>query len=94
LLTTNEHCKYAADFIKEWKFDIDDFPEVKERLMKKSTRYYIGRAFKKPGTDGYMSLDRIEELLMPSKPMLGYIVDDLVHKGYNLNAAKGIYLRH
>jgi hypothetical protein len=45
LLTTNEHCKYAADFIKEWKFDIDDFPEVKERLMKKSTRYYIGRAF-------------------------------------------------
>ena len=82
MLTTNENCKYAAEFIKDWKFDINDYPEVKERLMKKSMRYYVGRHFhSKPGSDDYMSLDRIEELLMPSKPMLGYMIDDIVHKG-------------
>jgi hypothetical protein len=95
LLTTNELCKYAAEFIKEWKFDINDYPEVKERLMKKSMRYYVSRHFSgKPGSEDYMTLDRIEELLMPSKPMLGYMVDDLVYKGESLNIAKGIYLRN
>lgn len=95
LLTTNENCKFAAEFIKEWKFNIEDFPEVKERLMKKSMKYYISRHFQvKPGQEDYMTLDRIEELLMASKPMLGYMVDDLVNKDNNLNRAKGICLRH
>jgi hypothetical protein len=94
MLTTNENVKYAADYIKDWKFDINDYPEVKERLMKKSMRYYMGRHFySKPGSDDYMTLYKIEELLMPSKPMLGYFVDDLVHK-QKLNEAKGIVLRN
>lgn len=36
--------------IKEFRFDINDFPEVKERIMKSSMRYYLGRfLYKKPG---------------------------------------------
>jgi hypothetical protein len=45
MLCRNNTAKYAADYIKEWKLDIDDFPEIKERLMKNSMRYYIGRHF-------------------------------------------------
>lgn len=49
-LSTNDNCKVAAQMIKEFRFDINDFPEVKERIMKSSMRYYLGRfLYKKPG---------------------------------------------
>ena len=43
LLSTNESAKVAAKLIQDWKMDINNFPEVKERLMKASMRYYLGR---------------------------------------------------
>lgn len=50
LLSTNENCKMASQLIKEFRFDINDFPELKERLMKSSMRFYLGRfLYKKPG---------------------------------------------
>lgn len=80
--------------IKEFKFDINDYPDLKERLMKNSMRYYLGRfLYKKPGQDDYMSLDRIEDMFSGFKPMLAYLVEDLVYKG-KMNEAKGVVLRN
>lgn len=74
--------------------DINDFPSVKERLMKNSMRYYLGRfLYKKPGQEDYMSLDRIEDMLQGFKPMLAYLVEDLVFKG-KMNEAKGVVIRN
>lgn len=42
-LSTNDNCKVAARLIKDFNFNVDDFPEVKERIMKKSIRYFLGR---------------------------------------------------
>lgn len=94
LLSTNANAKVAADIIKEFKFNPEEFPEVKERLMKATMRYYLGKfLYKKPENEEFMSLDRIEDLFFGFKPMLGYLVEDLVHKG-KLNEAKGVCLRH
>lgn len=42
-LSTNENCKKASQLIKDFKLNMDDFPEVKERIMKNSMRYFLGR---------------------------------------------------
>ncbi len=76
--------------MKEFKLDINLFPELKERLLKQSMRYYLSRfLYKKPTSEDYLSLDRIEDLLFGFKPMLCYLVEDLVYKG-KLNEAKGV----
>ena len=57
-------------------------------------RYYLGRfLYKKPGQDDYMSLNRIEDMFAGFKPMLAYLVEDLVFKG-KLNEAKGVVIRN
>lgn len=94
LLTTNDHAKSAAKFIKAWKFNINDYPDVKERLMKATTRYYMGRyLYNKKDQKDYMELHKIEDLFDGIKPMLAYLADDLAFKG-KLKEAKGIMLRH
>jgi hypothetical protein len=40
-----------------------------------------------------LSLDRIEDLFQGLKPMLAYLVEDLVFKG-RMNEAKGVVLRN
>ena len=42
-LSTNDNCKRAAQLIKDFHFDPEDFPEVKEKIMKNSVRYFLGR---------------------------------------------------
>lgn len=94
LLCTNENAKHAANLIKEFKMDINDYPELKERMMKSTMRYYLGRfLYKKNDNDDHISLDRIEDLFTGFKPMLSYLVEDLVYKK-KLNEAKGVFLRH
>ena len=93
-LATNENCKHSANLIKLWKLEVNDFPLVKERLMKSSMRFYLSRyLYNKPGMDDYMSLDKIEDMFSGFKPMLGYLVEDLVFKGKE-NEAKGVMIRH
>jgi hypothetical protein len=93
-LATNENCKVAAGLIKQWGKDINQFPSVKERIMKSSMRYYLGRyLYNKPGQDEYMSLERVEDMFMGFKPMLVYLVEDLVFKN-KVNEAKGVVDRH
>lgn len=49
LLSTNDNCKVAAAIVDEFKLDINEFPELQERLQKQSMRYYLGRfLYKKP----------------------------------------------
>jgi hypothetical protein len=94
LLSTNENAKVAAKLIADWKMDINNFPEVKERLMKACMRYYLGRyLYKKPGEKDYMSIDHIDDLFDGSLTMLAYLTDELAYKG-KLNDAKGILLKH
>ena len=40
-LTNNKDVKYAATIIEKLKLDIEDYPDVKERLQKKTIRYYL-----------------------------------------------------
>ena len=42
-LSTNDNCKKAASLVKDFRMSIDDFPELKERIMKNSMRYFLGR---------------------------------------------------
>jgi hypothetical protein len=89
-LSTDGNAKKASEIIQEFKLDINHFPELKERLMKSSMRYYLNRFLsKKPGQEDYLSLDRIEDLFLGFKNMLCYLVEDLVQKG-KYNEAKGI----
>jgi hypothetical protein len=93
-LCTNVNCKRAAQLIKDFKFNADDFPEVKERVMKSSMRYFLGRnLYKKQNQTDFLTLDRIEDLLSGFKQMTSYLVEDLVAKG-KPHEAKGIYIRH
>ena len=80
--------------MQDFKLDINDYPELKERLLKQSMRYYLSRfLYKKPNSDEFMSLDRIEDLFSGYKMMLSYLVEDLVHQN-KLNEAKGLVIRH
>ena len=93
-LATNDNCKNSATLIKLWGFDVNDFPAVKERLMKGSMRFYLARyLYNKPGMEDFMSLDKIEDMFSGFRPMLGYLCEDLVFKGKE-NEAKGVMLRH
>lgn len=80
--------------MKDFKLNYDDFPELKERLYKQSMRYYLSRYLhKKPGHEEYMSLSRIEDLFYGVKPIMTYLVDDLVFKGKK-NEAMGLIIRN
>lgn len=93
-LSNNDNIKKAAALIKDFRMNIDDFPEVKERIMKNSMRYFLGRnLYKKSNQQDFLTLDRIEDLLVGIKQMLGYLVEDLLHKG-KLIEAKGIMTRN
>jgi hypothetical protein len=49
-LSTNEQCKLAAGLIKEFKFNLNDYPELKEMLDKANMKFYLQKfLYKKPG---------------------------------------------
>lgn len=77
-LSTNDNVKKAGALIKDFRLNIDDFPEVKERIMKNSMRFFLGRnLYKKSNQQDFLTLDRVEDLLVGIKQMLGYLVEDL-----------------
>ena len=93
-LSTNDNCKKAAQLIKDFGFNADDFPEVKERIMKNSMRFFLGRnLYKNQNQQDFITLDRIEDLLSGFKQMLSYLAEDLTHKN-KIQEAKGIFLRN
>lgn len=93
-LSNIDNCKKAAQLIKDFHFNEDDFPEVKERIMKKSIRFYLSRSMsKKSKEQDFMTLDRVEDLLSGFKQMLSYLVEDLVQNKRD-NEAYGIMTRN
>jgi len=93
-MSNNDMCKKAASLIKDFRLNPDDFPAVKERIMKNSMRFFLGRyLYKKKSHADFMTLDRVEDLLSGFKQMLSYLVEDLIHKGKPMEA-KGICLRN
>ena len=62
--------------------------------MKASMRFYLSRyLYKKPTSDDFLSIDRIEDMFLGFNTMLAYLTEDLVFKN-KLNEAKGIADRH
>ena len=47
-LASGANAKVAAKLIKDFKYDEDEYPEVKERLLKATSRYYVNRYLFKP----------------------------------------------
>jgi hypothetical protein len=64
-LAASENFKDAGNLIKEYKIDINEFPDLKERLEQQSMRNSLSRFYKEE-----VSIDRIEDLLYGIKPML------------------------
>ena len=86
--------KKAIKLITDFKLDINDFPEAKERVYKKAMRFYLGsHLYKKPGEKGYMTLAKVEDLLKGYKQVIIYLVEDLVH-AKKINEALGIMKRN
>ena len=70
-LASSDNCKVAQQIIAEFKLDINQFPDLKDRIMKQSMRYYLSRfLYKKPTSEDFISLDRIEDLFNGFKNML------------------------
>ncbi|KAL4429514.1 hypothetical protein ABPG74_014289 [Tetrahymena malaccensis] len=73
-LTTNKDASKAADLIKQFKLNPNQFPEVEIRLKKMSLRYNL-RTY---------SWEFVAELFREQKDILGYAVEDLLfNKQYN-----------
>jgi hypothetical protein len=64
-LAANDNFKDAASLIKEHKIDINEFPDLKERLEQQSMRNSLSRFYRED-----ISIDRMEDLLFGIKPML------------------------
>lgn len=93
MLSTNLHAKTAADLVKDYKLNPEDFPELQAIISRNSSSYFIGRAFRAPSHADYMPLHKIEDLFTNNARMLLELVQSLLRRGMN-NQAVGVYLRH
>lgn len=67
---------------------------MKERILKSTMRFYLGRyIYKKINDDDYLPVWKIEDLFKGFRALLGYFVEDLLHKSKG-NVAKGLALRN
>lgn len=93
MLSTNAHAKTAADFVKDYKLNPEDFPELQAIISRNSSCYFIGRAFRAPSHADYMPLHKIEDLFTDNHRMLIELAQSLLRRGLS-NPAVGVYLRH
>lgn len=70
MLSTETHVKVASNIIKDYKMNPQDFPELEQIIMKNSSCYFIGRAFRNPSHADYLPLNQIEDLFTGKKRML------------------------
>jgi len=82
-MTTNKLASKAADFVKLFKLNPSDFPELIERLQKNCLRFYVHN-------DVWM---KVEEKFYDFKNMLGFYVEDLVFRE-EFDLAVSITKRH
>lgn len=83
-MSTNTNCKFAVRLIRDFKLNEDDFPDLKIRVMKKSVRYHCHNYLNKNKKDkDYMSLEKVEDLMLGFKQMLAFLVEELVYNKKN-----------
>lgn len=92
-LSTSEHAKTASDFVKDYKLNPEDFPELQSLMDRNCSNYFIGRAFKNPSNADYLPLSKIEDLFTNRPRMLVELVQSLLKKGQKMQA-KGVWQRH
>ena len=88
LLSKPQHAKVAAQLVKDYKLNPEDFPELQNIVSANSSHYFIKRAFKAPSHAEYMPLHKIEDLFTNNPRMLVLLIEELVQKG-NLHQAQG-----
>lgn len=80
LLSNNKLVKHASKLIDKMGLNPDDFPKVKERLAKKTIRYYVYNYINGPSSRDFMPLWKIEDLFKGYNQMIAYICEDLSFK--------------
>mmetsp|Transcript_11934 Transcript_11934/g.8327 ORF Transcript_11934/g.8327 Transcript_11934/m.8327 type:complete len:215 (+) Transcript_11934:1464-2108(+) len=93
MLSTYKHHKVAAELLKFYKLNQEDFPELKTLIERSSGSYYIYRFLKPRDDSDYLPLYKIEELFQGNKQMIILLINCLLDNGMHLYA-KGIYLRN
>lgn len=89
-LSTPEHAKIAADYVKDYKLNPEDFPELQAIISKNTSNYFIGRAFRNPSNADYLPLAKIEDLFTNNHRMLIELTQQLLKKG-KPQQAKGVW---
>ena len=56
MLSTNAHAKTAADFVKDYKLNPEDFTEIQAIISRNSSCYFIGKVFRAPSHADHMPL--------------------------------------
>lgn len=79
-LSKPQHAKVAAQLVKDYKLNPDDFPELQNLVSITSSNYFIKRAFKSPSHAEYMPLHKIEDLFSGNPRMLLFLVEELIQK--------------
>ena len=79
-MANNKQAKEGANFIEKLKLDPENYPEIIERLMKRTMRYYFGLY-----TRGEEKLWKVVDLLSETK-MLPFLCEDLESKGKAIEA--------
>jgi len=61
-LSNQKHHKVAANFVKDYKMNPDDFPELQSIIARNSSCYFISRAFRARNHSEFLPLHKIEDL--------------------------------
>lgn len=82
-MTTNKYASKAAKLVIKYNLNLEDFPELCERLEKKCLRYWAYNE----------DWPKVEEKFWLHKHILGYFVEDLIYKE-QLDVALSLVKRH
>lgn len=92
-LSLPETAKTATEFVKDYKMNPEDFPELQAIITKSSSNHFIGRAFRHPSNADYLPLSKIEDLFTGNNRMLLELCQNLLDRGWG-HQAKGVWQRH
>jgi len=69
ILARNDTAKIGVKYLVEWKYDPDEFPDIRERVEKKAIRWLTGHSGK--------TWEECEELVAEHPRLLAYYVEEL-----------------
>jgi hypothetical protein len=80
LMSTNHLAKHAANLIDELKLNINDFPDILERIQKQTMRYHLRCYTNGEYGRDYKPLWKVEDIFEGFESMLIYLCEDLAFK--------------